>query len=162
MRAHHRFSLLVGCAILAVGLVDMVVRPPDNVNGIVVEGDNLLRVATAVLVAAMGFAGSAAALRFGKPRYLSYRGVLGVAVLYGIYMYLPAMLAQTVTVQVDNAGHLEAPSYFWWSLIEPFALPFIFTLLFQSSFSEVACQGILTIGSSDHGAASAARQGVCR
>jgi hypothetical protein len=131
MRAHLRFSLLVGCAILGIGLVDMLVRPPDTVNGTVVEGDNLLRVATAVLVAAMGFAGSAAALRFGKPRYLSYRGVLAVAVLYGIRMYLPAMFTQIVTVKIDNAGHIEAPSNFWWSLIEPFVLPCIFTLLFS-------------------------------
>jgi hypothetical protein len=141
MRAPLRFSVLVGCAIFGIGLVDMIVRPPDTVNGTVVEGDNLLRVATAVVVAAMGFAGSAAALRFGKPRYLSYRGVLGVAVLYAICMYLPAMFAHTVTVQIDNAGHIEAPSRFWWSLIEPFALPRISTLQFTHLSLKLRAKG---------------------
>ena len=107
----------------------MMIRRPDTVNGAVIEGDKLLRVAVALIVAVIGFAGSAVALRFGRPRYLSYRGVIAVAALYAICMYLPSMLSQTVTVQIDNAGHMEAPSKFWWSLLAPFVLPCIFTLL---------------------------------
>jgi hypothetical protein len=53
-------------------------------NGVVIAGDSLLRVATNVFVATLGFAGSFLALRFTKASYVSFLRALMVVVIYAI------------------------------------------------------------------------------
>jgi len=124
MRTPLRFSLLVGGAIFGIGLIDMMFRPPDTMNGVVIAWDSLLRLAVKVFAATLGFVGSFLALRFAKARYLSYPRALTVVVLYAICSYLPAVFSKPVTVQVDKTGHVEGDSGFWWSLAEPLIVPF--------------------------------------
>jgi hypothetical protein len=129
MRTPLRFALLVGGAIFGIGLIDMMIRPPDTMNGVVIAGDSLLRVATNVFVATLGFVGSFLALRFTKASYVSYLRALMVVAIYAICSYLPALFSKTVTVQVDKMGHIQADSGFWWSLAGPLVVPFFLTLV---------------------------------
>src|ERR1700730_5858057 len=93
MHTPLRFSLLIGGAIFVIGLIDMMIRPPDTMNGAVIAGANLLRLAVSVFIAAMGFVGSLLALRFAKARYLSLPRALTVVILYAICMYLPSVFS---------------------------------------------------------------------
>ena len=69
-------------------------RPPDTLNGDVVAGDGILRLAVAIFVATMGFVGSFLALRISKVRYLSIPRTLTVVVLHAICMYLPEVFSK--------------------------------------------------------------------
>jgi hypothetical protein len=129
MRTPLRFSLLVGGAIFGIGLIDMMIRPPDTMNGVVITWDNLLRLAVNAFVATMGFVGSFLALRFAKARYLSYPRALTVVVLYAICSYLPTVFSKTVTVQIDKTGHVEGDNGLWWSLAGTLFIPFLMTMV---------------------------------
>jgi hypothetical protein len=130
MRNPLRFSLLVGGAIFGIGLIDMMLRTPDTVNGVVIPWDWLMRFVVTMFVAAMGSVGSFLALRIAKATYLSYPRALTVVVLYAICSYLPAVFSKTVTVQIDKTGHVEGDKgFWWWSLAAPLVVPFLLTLM---------------------------------
>ena len=129
MRTPLRFSLLVGCAIFGIGLIDMMIRPPDTMNGVVIAGDSLLRVAASAFISTLGFIGSFLALRLAKVTYVSYFRAVVVVVLYTICSYVPAIFSKTVTVQVDKTGHIKGDDEFWWSLAAPLVVPFFLTVI---------------------------------
>ena len=129
VRTPLRFSLLIGGGILVICLIDLMLRPPDTLNGDVVAGDGILRLAVAIFVATMGLVGSFLALRISKVRYLSIPRTLTVVVLYAICMYLPEVFSKTVTVEIVKPGHLHSDGGLWWSLAEPLVVPFLLTLV---------------------------------
>lgn len=129
VRTPLRFSLRLAAAIFGICLVDMMVRPPDTVSGVVIAGDKILRLVVGIILAIVGLVGSLLALRLSKGKYLSIPRAVTVVVLYAICMYLPVMQKQTVAITVGTPGHIEASSGSWQSLAEPLVVPFLGVLV---------------------------------